>query len=59
MNLKRYYIKTGLLALVLSPLLVSIVIIIAAEFRFRSFQTFLIPPIFALILVWFIYAKIA
>ena len=48
MDLKKYYITTSLMALILSPLAVSIGLI-GAEF--------IVPPILTLAIVWVLYAK--
>ena len=48
MNLKKYYIVTGLMALILSPLAVSIGLIGVM---------LIVPPIFTLAIVWILYAK--
>lgn len=48
MNLKKYYIKTGLMAFILSPLAVSIGLV---GIRF------IVPPIITLALVWVLYSR--
>ena len=48
MTLKRYYVTTGLMALILSPLAVSIGLIGV---------TLIVPPIITLALVWVLYAR--
>ena len=57
MNLKKYYIRTGLMALLLSPIAVSIGIIVHIIAGIDTIVTLIVLPILVLAFVWVLYAK--
>ena len=59
MNTKRYYIRTGLMALILPPLIVSVGLIIGMAINDESAVLAFVPSFLLVVLFWLLYSKIA